>query len=67
MLLGWLLTAVRPLEWHEIQGAIAYDPSNHSFDLQGAKLRKGPKRLCGSLVELFDDGEIRLVHLSAKL
>ncbi|OMP84370.1 Vegetative incompatibility protein HET-E-1 [Diplodia seriata] len=67
MLLGWLLTAVRPLKWHEVQGAIAYDQPSHTFDLQGSKLRKGPKRLCGSLVELFDDGEIRLVHLSAKL
>ncbi|KAL1615491.1 hypothetical protein SLS54_009023 [Diplodia seriata] len=67
MLLGWLLVAVRPLKWHEVQGAIAYDQQSHSFDLDGSKLRKGPKRLCGSLVELFDDGEIRLVHLSAKL
>lgn len=66
-LLGWLLKSVRPLKWHEIQGAAAYNPSNHSFDLQGGKLRKGAKRLCGSLVKVYEDDEIRLVHLSAKM
>ncbi|KAF4311887.1 zinc finger protein [Botryosphaeria dothidea] len=66
-LLGWLLKSIRPLKWHEIQGAAAYNPSKHSFDLQGGKLRKGAKRLCGSLVKVYEDGEIRLVHLSAKM
>lgn len=66
-LLSWLVYAIRPLRWHEIQGAASYDPEDHSFDFEEGKFLKGPKKLCGSLVTIHEDAEVRLVHLTAKL
>ena len=66
-LLGWLACAIRPLRWHEVQGATSYDVEDHTFDFEEGKFRKDPKRLCGSLVDMYADTEIRLVHLTAKL
>jgi len=66
-LLGWLVCAIRPLRWHEVQGAASYDVEDHTFDFEERKFRKDPKGLCGSLVDMHADAEIRFVHLTAEL
>lgn len=65
-LLGWLVCAKRPLRWYEIQGAVSIDLSMQAVDFEQRKLRVDSKALCGSLVEVRTDGEVHLVHLTAR-
>jgi len=67
LLLRWLVCAKRPLKWHEIQAAKSIDLKNQLVNLQGLSFRIDSKDLCGSLVEIRDDGTVELVHLTAKL
>ncbi|KAF4535903.1 Ankyrin repeat protein [Lasiodiplodia theobromae] len=65
-LLCWLLCTQRPLKWHEIQGAMAIDIENLTFDYQERSLIKDSKAFCGSLVEVRKGGTIELVHQTAR-
>ena len=66
-LLGWLVCAKRPLKWHEIQGAVSIDVRSETVDFEDRRLRVSSKDLCGSLVEVLEDGTVELIHLTAKL
>lgn len=67
MLLGWVVTAKRPLTWPEIQGAVSIDLEQETVDFEERQLVIDIKDLCGSLVERLAGNRIELVHTSAKL
>lgn len=64
-ILAWLVCAMRPFKWREIQCAVSIDPNagEHNY---GMRFAQGPKDICGSLVELQADGSLLLVHQTAK-
>jgi len=64
-ILGWVVCAKRPLEMHEIQGAVSIDLEGKSVDFDGRRLRDDVKELCGCLVDVRD-GKLELVHTTAK-
>ncbi|KAF2267625.1 putative zinc finger protein [Lojkania enalia] len=66
MVLGWLVCAKRPLQWHEIQTLKAMNMDNESIDYDRQRFVVAPMDLFDSLVERRDDGTVQLVHLSAK-
>ena len=51
-IIGWVICAQRPLKWREIQATFFIDPKIGSCDYHGRRLRKGCKKLCGSLIDL---------------
>ncbi|KAK8015049.1 hypothetical protein PG990_008345 [Apiospora arundinis] len=65
-ILRWLVTAKRPIRWHEIQAAKAINIEKQKVDLERRKFQKGTKDLCGPLVEIREDGTVELVHLTAR-
>ncbi|CAI7613090.1 unnamed protein product [Penicillium pancosmium] len=65
-LLAWLVCAKRPLEWREIQAAVAIDIEGETVDFHGRQWMVTAKDLCGSLVEIQSDGSLDLVHTTAK-
>ncbi|KAI1091079.1 putative zinc finger protein [Rostrohypoxylon terebratum] len=65
-LLGWLVCAKRPLQWHEIQVMKSVNLKDKSLDFDQQSFMKSPKELCGSLLETRSDGTIELIHLTAK-
>ena len=65
-ILAWLVCAMRPLKWREIQCAVSTDPDASIID-PDQRFVMGPKELCGSLVEQQSDESLRLVHATAKL
>ncbi|KAF5628959.1 zinc finger C2H2-type integrase DNA-binding protein [Fusarium sp. NRRL 52700] len=66
-LLGWLVCAKRPLKWHEIQSLKSINLDQQLVDFARHKFSVSGKDLCGSLVELREDGTLELIHGSAKL
>lgn len=66
-LLAWLVCAKRPLEWREIQAAVAIDIEEETVDFHGRQWMVNAKDLCGSLVETRSDGSLEMVHTTAKL
>jgi hypothetical protein len=73
-ILGWVVSAERPLRWREIQSRFCIDPDAGTANIQRQSV-KSCKYLCGSLVEigmiepvddLGSEGEIEMVHSSAK-
>ncbi|KAI2626752.1 hypothetical protein GGR54DRAFT_483461 [Hypoxylon sp. NC1633] len=66
-LLRWLVRAKRPLRWHEIQAAKSIHVESQSVDLERRRFRVDSKDLCGSLVEIREDGRVEFVHTTAKL
>lgn len=66
-LLAWLVCAKRPLEWREIQAAVAIDIEGEAVDFYGRQWMVDAKDLCGSLVESRTDGSLELVHTTAEL
>lgn len=67
-LLEWLVLARKPLRWREIQVLKSMDLDQQSIDFhrQGF-LVKDPRDICGSFVEVRDDGSVELIHLTARL
>jgi adenylate kinase family enzyme len=65
-ILAWLVCAMRPFRWREIQCAISTDPDASVVD-PDQRLVMEPKEICGSLVETHCDESLRLVHTTAKL
>ncbi|KAI1376891.1 hypothetical protein F4677DRAFT_459629 [Hypoxylon crocopeplum] len=65
-LLRWLVCAKRALKWHEIQAAKSIHVESQSVDLERRRFRVDSKDLCGSLVEIRDDGTVEFVHTTAK-
>jgi hypothetical protein len=51
-IIGWVACAERPLKWRELQATFFIDPKTSTCDYHGRKLRKGCKKLCGSLIDL---------------
>lgn len=66
-LLGWVLSAKRPLKWHEIQGAVSIDTDNQCVNFEDRQLRVHVKDLCGSLVEILPGDRVTLVHRTAEM
>jgi hypothetical protein len=66
-LLAWLVCTKRPLEWREIQAAVAIDIEGETVDFYHRQWMVSFKDLCGSLVETRTDGSLELVHSTAKL
>ncbi|CVK85016.1 uncharacterized protein FMAN_01938 [Fusarium mangiferae] len=66
-LLGWLVCAKRPLKWHEIQSLKSINVDQQLVDFPRHQFSVSGKDLCGSLVELQEDGTLELIHLSAKI
>lgn len=64
-LLGWLVSAKRPLKWHEIQGALSINVEYQTVDFKQS-LVMDIEVLCGSLVERLPGDRIELVHSTAK-
>ncbi|KAF8863169.1 hypothetical protein BDZ45DRAFT_738501 [Acephala macrosclerotiorum] len=68
MLLGWVVTAKRPLTWPEIQGGRgSIDLEQQTVDFEERQLVVDIGELCGSLVERLAGDRIELVHTSAKI
>ncbi|KAK8044966.1 hypothetical protein PG993_004990 [Apiospora rasikravindrae] len=65
-ILRWLVSAKRPIKWHEIQAAKAINVDEQSVETERRRLRKDIKDLCGPLVEIRENGTVELVHLTAK-
>jgi hypothetical protein len=66
MLLTWMVCAKRPMKWREVQCAVSIDTDDQTVDWDRRQFSVDPKELCGSLVEIFADGTIILVHHTAK-
>jgi hypothetical protein len=66
-LLGWVVTAKRPLTWLEIQGAVSIDTEDQTVDFEDRSLVVDIGALCGSLVERLPGDRIELVHTSARM
>lgn len=66
-LLGWVVTAKRPLTWPEIQGAVSIDIEDQIVDFKERSLVVDIGALCGSLVERLPGDRIELVHTSARM
>jgi hypothetical protein len=66
-LLGWLVCAKRPLKWHEIQSLKSINLDQQLVDFARHKFSVSGKDLCGSLIELREDGTLELIHTSAKV
>ncbi|KAK8879908.1 zinc finger protein [Apiospora arundinis] len=65
-ILRWLVSAKRPIKWHEIQAAKAINVDAQSVELKRRGFRKDTRDLCGPLVEIREDGTVELVHSTAK-
>ncbi|RYP19480.1 hypothetical protein DL765_003320 [Monosporascus sp. GIB2] len=65
-ILKWLVCAKRTVKWREIQAAKAVDIDSQTVDVERRRFRQDCKDLCGSMVEMFDDGSVELVHTTAK-
>ncbi|RYP46658.1 hypothetical protein DL768_007171 [Monosporascus sp. mg162] len=65
-ILKWLVCAKRTVKWREIQAAKAVDIDSQTVDMERRRFRQDCKDLCGSMVEMFDDGSVDLVHTTAK-
>ncbi|KAF4452456.1 Early growth response protein 1-B [Fusarium austroafricanum] len=66
LLFGWLVCAKRPLRWHEMQAILCFDQSNLKVDFENKMLRQDMERYLGSIVHVLDDGNIRLIHSTAR-
>jgi hypothetical protein len=66
-LLGWVVTAKRPMTWPEIQGAVSIDIEDQIVDFDERSLVVDIGALCGSLVEKLPGDRIELVHTSARM
>jgi hypothetical protein len=66
-LLGWVVTAKRPLTWPEIQGTVSIDIEDQIVDFEERSLVVDVGALCGSLVERLPGDRIELVHTSARM
>jgi hypothetical protein len=73
-ILGWVISAERPLRWREIQSRFCIDSEAGTANVQRQSV-KSCKYLCGSLVEMGMtgplghpecEGEVEMVHSSAK-
>lgn len=68
LILQWLTLARRPLEWREIQVLKSIDRQKQSIDFERQMFRVDTaKELCGPLVNVFEDGTVELIHLTAKM
>jgi hypothetical protein len=67
MLLGLIISAKRPLKWHEIQGAVSIDTDDQSVNFEDRQLRVHVKDLCGSMVEILPGDRVTLVHRTAQM
>lgn len=65
-LFAWIVCATRPLKWHEIQGVAAIDLEKGDVDMPAKSWQVDHTALCGSLVERHLNGELMLVHSTAK-
>lgn len=72
-ILGWIVSAERPLRWREIQSRFCIDPEAGTANIDRKPI-KSCKCLCGSLVEVGmtetlgdpdSEGEVEMVHPSA--
>jgi hypothetical protein len=66
-ILKWLVCAKRTISWREMQAVKAIDIEKQAVDFERRRFRKTCKDLCGSLVEIHDDGVVELVHTTAKM
>lgn len=64
-LLGWMTCAIRPLKWHEMQGAMSIDMDKSNVDFEGRQARRHALELCGSLV-IEHQNRLCLVHGTAR-
>lgn len=67
LLLGWLACAKRPLQWHEMQAILSYNPISQTVDFDSRMLRQHIRTYLGSLVHILDGGHIRIIHSTARL
>ncbi|KAI1769143.1 hypothetical protein GGR53DRAFT_528987 [Hypoxylon sp. FL1150] len=65
-ILRWLVCAKRTLKWHEIQAARSIHIESQSVDIKRYGFSVDLKDLCGSLVEIRDDGRVEFMHATAK-
>ena len=61
-----LATATRPLKWREVQGALAIDIERRDVNFLGRRINKTPKEIFSSLVEERANGNVELVHATAR-
>lgn len=65
-ILGIIATATRPLKWREVQGALAIDLEKQEINFLKRRISKMPKEICSSLVEERANGNVELVHATAR-
>jgi hypothetical protein len=65
-LLTWMVCAKRRMYWREVQCAVSIDIDEQTVDWDRKKLSVDSKELGGSLVEMYADDTIALVHHTAK-
>ncbi|KAJ5563904.1 hypothetical protein N7513_000146 [Penicillium frequentans] len=65
--LQWLVLARRPLKWREIQVLKSINLHARRVDFERQMFRvTSAKDICGSLVDVREDGTVELIHLTAK-
>ncbi|KAI0894308.1 hypothetical protein F4806DRAFT_503618 [Annulohypoxylon nitens] len=65
-ILSWISYSKRPLRWHEIQAVQSIDLEEPSINNENLRLVSGSKDVCSSLVEVYPDQTIQLVHPTLK-
>ncbi|CAI6242163.1 unnamed protein product [Periconia digitata] len=65
-LLSLMICAKRPLKWREIQCAVSIDIDEEIVNWEENRFPVDSKDLCGSLVEIYSDGTVNLVHHTAR-
>ena len=66
MLLSWLVCAKRSLKMYEVQTMKSIDVDRRAVEFARRSFRVHPKDLCESLVEVRGDGNIELIHVTAR-
>ena len=64
-LLSWIICAIRPLRWREIQGAVAINAEEDDVDVAKEGWKDDHTGLCGPFVELHTNGTLGMVHSTA--
>lgn len=63
-ILSMMVSARRPLRWHEVQCAISIDPVQQRADW-ARRLKFHVHDVCGSLIQILGEDRIEFVHATA--
>jgi len=67
-ILGWVTTAIRPMNLEELSVALAIEPGSKALD-DGEiilRLENDIRELCGPMLKILEDRTVQIVHMSVR-